>query len=229
MSFSGFPTDTLDFLADLEVHNDKAWFDRNRDRYEAAYLEPAKDFVDALGEVLQRDISAGIRAEPKVNSSIRRINRDVRFSKDKSPYKDHLDLMFPEGEGKAQESPGFYFRLSADEVLLAAGMRGFEKGALERYRAAVLDDATGIELEKAIAKVRRAGADYGEPRWKRVPRGLDASHSRADLLRYDGAITFLEADVPKAIGSARFVDWVARRMVKLSPVERWVMDNVWAT
>ncbi|MEM6991152.1 MAG: DUF2461 family protein, partial [Myxococcota bacterium] len=89
--FDGFPKQTLTFLKGLGANNDKAWFTAHRADYDNYFMEPAKHFVVALGERLAKS-SPGIHAEPKVNGSIFRINRDVRFSKDKRPYKDHLDL-----------------------------------------------------------------------------------------------------------------------------------------
>ena len=79
-----FPAGTLEFLADLGPHNSKFWFDANRQRYEAAYLDPAKAFVDAIGPRL-RELVPGIATEARVNGSIFRVNRDTRFSKDKTP------------------------------------------------------------------------------------------------------------------------------------------------
>ena len=90
------PTATLDFLADLRAHNTRAWFDANRSRYETDFVGPAKDLVTRLAPVLER-LSPGIRSEPRVLGSIFRIQRDTRFSPDKRPYKDHLDLWFWHG------------------------------------------------------------------------------------------------------------------------------------
>ncbi len=95
-----FPSDTLDFLDELGSHNTRAWFEANRARYQAAYVEAAKAFIEAVTPILEA-IIPGIHAEPRVLGSIFRINRDTRFSPDKRPYKDHLDLWFWEGDRKA--------------------------------------------------------------------------------------------------------------------------------
>src|SRR5215472_3789364 len=97
--FEGFPKDTVRFLSDLSKHNQKKWFEDHREDYDLAYIEPAKSFVQAIAPRLKK-IDRKIQAEPKVNGSIMRINRDIRFSKDKSPYKDHLDLWFWSGSEK---------------------------------------------------------------------------------------------------------------------------------
>ena len=127
--FEDFSRELPTFLGDLTANNSKKWFDAHRKDYEALYVEPAKAFVEAMGPALQK-LSPGVRAEPRVNGSLMRINRDTRFSKDKTPYKTTLDLMFTEGEGKMRLCPGFYFRISADELGMGAGMHGFDPDRL---------------------------------------------------------------------------------------------------
>src|SRR4051812_41470761 len=83
--FAGFPKETFRFLAGIEKNNKKEWLDERREEYEAYYVAPARAFVAAIGPKLQQ-ISAGIQFEPKVNGSLFRIQRDTRFSKDKTPY-----------------------------------------------------------------------------------------------------------------------------------------------
>src|SRR3954447_12759897 len=89
MTFNGFPKETFAFLEGIAAHNEKAWFEDHRDLYEAGYVAPARAFVETLGPKLKK-VSPTVQFEPKVNGSLSRINRDIRFSKDKRPYKDHL-------------------------------------------------------------------------------------------------------------------------------------------
>lgn len=139
-----FPAETTAFLADLRADNTKAWFDANRDRYQVAYVEPAKAFVEMIAPALD-DLVPGIAAEPRVNGSIFRINRDIRFSKDKTPYKDHLDFWFWEGQRKTAVS-GLFLRVAPDTVIVGAGSHGFESRRLAAYRDAVADPTRGDEL-----------------------------------------------------------------------------------
>src|SRR5262249_21133670 len=92
-AFTGFSPRIVDFLQGLADHNSREWFAAHRADYEATYLQAAREFVLAVGE-RSSELGAGLHAEPKVFGSILTINRDVRFSKDKSPYKTHLDLWF---------------------------------------------------------------------------------------------------------------------------------------
>ncbi len=185
MSFPGFPKETVRYLAGIRDHNKKEWFDAHRDDYEGAFLAPAVAFAEALAPRL-RKIEPEVQVEPRVNGSLMRINRDIRFSKDKSPYKDHLDLWFWTGDRKGWDSSGFFFRLTPKTLLLGAGMHRFEPPALARYRAAVLDDRKGAALAAIVAKLRKAGYDVGTESYKKVPAGVAPDHPRAALLRHGG-------------------------------------------
>jgi uncharacterized protein (TIGR02453 family) len=222
-AFAGFPPEGLDFLAGLAQENTRAYFDAHRDVYESALLEPAKAFVVALGEELRARVAPGLRVEPRVNGSILRINRDTRFSTDKRPYKEHLDLWFWEGDGPSREHPGLAVRLRPGIVALGAGLHRFEAPALAAYRAAVVADDTGRALEQALAAARAVrGAAVREPALKRVPRGFDPVHPRAELLRHGGLYVGGEWKLPRVASGPAFVGWTADRLERLAPVERWL-------
>ena len=130
-TFSGFPRTTATFLKGLSENNEKAWFDAHRGEYQSAYVEPALGFVAAIGPRLQK-ISPSTNYEPRINGSLFRINRDVRFAKDKRPYKDHIDLWFWHGDKRGWDSPGFFFRMLSDRLILGAGMHRFREGAARK-------------------------------------------------------------------------------------------------
>ena len=104
--FSGFTPRTVEFFIELAENNNRAWFERHRNVFEAHVMSPARAFVTALGERL-RAVLPGIIAVPKVNKSIFRIYRDTRFSSDPSPYKTNLGLYFWEGPRSRLESTRF--------------------------------------------------------------------------------------------------------------------------
>jgi uncharacterized protein (TIGR02453 family) len=156
MPSAGFPRAALRFLRELGENNNREWFHAHRDEYETLLLEPARDFVVETGEEL-RAIGADVHADPRVNGSIFRINRDTRFSKDKRPYKDHLDLWFWEGEGPSRQCPGYWFRLAPDQLILGAGKHQLED--LPAYREAVADDDRGEALRRAVEQVARPAAN----------------------------------------------------------------------
>ena len=220
MSFPGFPKETVRYLAGIRDHNKKEWFDAHRDDYEGAFLAPAVAFAEALAPRL-RKIEPEVQVEPRVNGSLMRINRDIRFSKDKSPYKDHLDLWFWTGDRKGWDSSGFFFRLTPKTLLLGAGMHRFEPPALARYRAAVLDDRKGAALAAIVAKLRKAGYDVGTESYKKVPAGVAPDHPRAALLRHGGLHAGWEGKHPAALSTGGFVDFVAKHFAAVAPLHRW--------
>jgi uncharacterized protein (TIGR02453 family) len=224
VAFAGVPKETFAFLRGLAANNDRAWFQAHRDDYEAYWLEPAMALVEAIGSRLRR-FAPDVVVDPRVNGSIFRINRDIRFSKDKRPYKTHLDLWFPETKTGQKWAPGYWFRLTPDAVSLGAGMHGLDAAMLDRFRQAVGDDERGPALASAVAKVRKAGYEVWGEHYKRVPRGFEPDHPRADLLRYDSLTA--GGDLPaEEARSPRFPDLVASHYRKLAPIQRWLVDVV---
>jgi uncharacterized protein (TIGR02453 family) len=224
MAFDGFPRDALTFLRELGENNNGDWFHAHRVDYETLLLEPARDFVVAMGEEL-RAIGADVHADPRVNGSIFRINRDTRFSRDKRPYKDHLDLWFWEGDGPSRLCPGYWFRLTSDQLILGAGQHRFERDAIGRYREAVADAGRGEALWHAVDEVREAGYEVGGRHYKRVPVGYDVPAEREDLLLHHGLYAYAELAVPDETHTAAFPRFCAERWRALKPVQDWLVST----
>jgi uncharacterized protein (TIGR02453 family) len=219
-----FPADTLEFLVDLRSHNDKVWFDANRRRYEASYLEPAKAFVVSVAPGLHAIVS-GIVAEPRVLGSIFRINRDTRFSADKRPYKDHLDFWFWQGDRKTAVS-GLFLRVSPDGVIVGAGAHGFDKRQLARYRNAIVDPAALHELDSVVARLDRAGLRLGGETYARAPRGFAADGPLAErLLRHSALYVQTELAATTAIQPG-FASLARRGWRTCAPLHRWLVRHV---
>jgi len=224
-AFSGFPKETFAFLRGIAAHNEKAWFEENRDLYEAGYVTPARAFVEAMGPKL-RTISPAVQFEPKVNGSMSRVNRDIRFSKDKRPYKDHLDIWFWHGERKGWNAPGFWFRLTATEVYLGVGMHMFEKEQLETFRNSVVHPRSGKALLAAIAAVGKAGDhEIGGKTRKIPPRGFEADPDRAEYLLYEGLYTGTTLPVAAA-GKTDFVGVCVEHYRASWPLGQWLLNEV---
>ena len=224
-TFAGFSPDLLDFLGVLRRNNSREWFTGHRDQYEHVLLDPARAFVEAMGELLSR-LGTGIHAEPKVHGSILAFNRDTRFSADKTPYKTHLDLWFwhGSGEGSNRERPGYFMRVDDQQLILGAGMHGFSaEGALDRYRQAVLDEQRGAALETAAQAV---GIEHVQGRtYARVPRGLPVDHARADWLRHSGLYAESSFEpTPHQLFSPAAVDFCLDQFQRFTPVLQWLVD-----
>ncbi len=226
MAFEGFAPEGLAFLAGLAENNDRAWFEEHRGEFERLLLEPARDFVVETGKELARR-GIDVHADPRVNGSIFRINRDTRFSKDKRPYKTHLDLWLWQGDGPSRRCAAFFFRLRPDALVLGAGRHHLEPEPLERYRQAVADARTGEALVAAVEQVEAAGFTLGGERYKRVPAGFAAEGRRGDLLRHEGLFAYADVSPPPPETHAPgFPAYCAERFARLEPLQAWVVANV---
>lgn len=224
--FKGFSNGTFKFLKDLERNNKKEWFEKNRDIYENELLEPSFTFITEMGERL-RSFAPGIVAIPKTDKSIFRIYKDVRFSKDKTPYKTHVGIFFWEGKRKKLENPGFYLQLNKGSIFVAGGLYIFPKDLLKPYRDAVVDPKKGKELQRIIKKITKNGLyKVGDTHYKKVPRGYDPEHPNAELLLYNGIHAFCEIPLPKEIYSSDFIDYCYRIFKDYSPLHAWVRSYV---
>jgi uncharacterized protein (TIGR02453 family) len=224
-AFPGLDRGTVTFLVGLERNNRKAWFEAHRADYDAHYVGAGKALVAALGPRL-RKIAPSVQFDPRVNGSVARVHRDVRFAKDKSPYKAHLDLWFWHGERRGWEAPGFFFRLTPKQLIVGVGMHMFTKEQLPAFRDAVVDATKGRALAATVAKVRAAGYEVGGAKRKTVPRGYDTDHARAALLLHEGLYASWEGPIPKEAYAPKFPDWCAAHFRAQWPIAKWVLANV---
>jgi uncharacterized protein (TIGR02453 family) len=223
--FYGFPAEALRFLEELAKNNNREWFNARKQEYQDYVLGPAQDFVLALGERL-RTISAGIIYDTRTSGSgsILRIYRDIRFSKDKTPYHTYLRMVFWEGNRKKMENPGFFVGLEPSGAGVYAGMYGFPKPFLAAYRDAVVDEELGAELEQVLESVKSAGEyTIGREHYKRVPRGYDAEHKRAELLKYNALYSHKSQIPSETILRPEFVEVCFEHCWNMAPLHQWLV------
>ena len=213
-----FPQSAARFLGSLKRNNRKDWFDEHRSDYDEQLLEPAREFVVELGSKL-RKLRPHLQVDPRTNYGVKRINRDVRFSRDKKPYKDHQTLWWWEGAAK-EGSPGYWFHLTSKTVALAVGLYLADPGLLERYRAAVVDDRRGRALDRIAKSIERKGYKVEGSSRKRVPRGFDPDHPRARYLKHDGIYAWIETPLPRG----DFVAHCFKHYRTLTPLQAWLME-----
>jgi uncharacterized protein (TIGR02453 family) len=222
MTFKGFPKDAVHFFEDLGRNNDKEWFRENKERYDSSVLVPSKEFVISMGERL-KEIAPDIVAIPQVNKSLFRLNRDTRFSPDKTPYKTHLGILLWQGSRKRMENPGYYFHIEPGKIIIGAGLYMFPKEIMEKYREAVIDDKLGPELEKIVSDLESKGYTVGEKKYKRVPRGFPQDHPRAELLKFGGMAAVEEGSMPEWVFDERITDELMRRFDDMRPIQEWML------
>jgi uncharacterized protein (TIGR02453 family) len=220
--FRGFSKETVAFFRGLKKNNSRDWFESHRDIYENHVLAPAKAFVVAMGRRL-KEISPNIVAVPRINKSIFRLNRDIRFSLDKSPYKPNLGLYFWEGPRSRMESPGFYVHLEPPTFLLGAGYYVFPDCMIESFRRAVLHPKYGKELASILKKIAETSdLEIGGKHYKRVPSGYNPSHPNTPLLLHNGLHAGWETTIPKELFTPGLVDYCFEKFKPLAPLHRWL-------
>lgn len=172
----------LAFLKDLAANNDRQWFQRNRERYERELREPALNFIMDFGAPLHR-ISPHFRADPKANGgSLFRIYRDVRFSRNKQPYKTHTGLYFRHEAGRGVHTPGFYLHLEPRACFVGVGLWHPDTATLKQIRNRVVADPEGWKKCVGGPEFQRRFKISGES-LKRPPRGYDPDHELVDVLK----------------------------------------------
>ncbi len=186
--FERFPKAGVKFLKELEKNNSRDWLNEHKKTYEQAVKAPAELFLADVQKALQKKLKGD------VVSKLFRIHRDVRFSKDKTPYNTHVRMAFFEKPGKTGQGThsGFYFSLETKGVLYGAGSMNMEKAALEKYRMAVCDPARAAALEKAMASLVKKGCRLGDADLKRVPAGYEIDPRHAHLLQFKGLAAWLD-------------------------------------
>jgi len=223
-SFKGFSKETIDFFYNLKRNNNKEWFDRHKKDFEVSVMEPARAFVVSMGSRL-KSLSPDIIAVPKINKSLFKIQRDIRFSPDKSPYKIHLGIFLWEGNRPRMECSGFYFHLEPPKLILGVGIYMFPPRLLDHYRKSVIHPEYGQELSDILRKVFKGeGYELGGKHYKRVPAGFDSSHPNAELLLHKGFYVGQETGLPKELYSARLLDYCWERYHPLAPLHRWLVS-----
>ncbi|MEQ9398445.1 MAG: DUF2461 family protein [Longimicrobiales bacterium] len=220
MTFDGFSNEGLALLGRLPTMDKKA-FQARKKTYQAELQEPLKAFVDALGPVLQEQISDGLDFAAKTHGSIGPINNDVRFNPDAPTYKDHVLLRFWEGADK-KAAPTLYVRLTPTEVGFAAGAMVAD---VEAWRRAV--DADGDALQAALtALVAATDAGVVGQELKRVPKGYDPDHRHADLLRHKWLQARWPRPMPDTPDGDAFVRWCAGELAQAAGVHRWLVEHL---
>jgi uncharacterized protein (TIGR02453 family) len=223
-AFGGFPPETIRFLRELRDHNTKDWFDAHRADYEAFWVAPARAFVVAAGELLA-GLAPGIRAEPKVLGSIFRINRDIRFTRDRGPYKDHLDFWFWEGERRRAVS-GFFARLTPELVGIGAGCHAVDPERLALLRQAVADPAAGAALAGIAQGLEGAGYRLEGATLRRPPPGFPTDGPAGRFLLHKALFVHHDEPADERVHSPAVLEACGRVWRDLAPLHRWLTDNV---
>lgn len=210
LAFEGFGPHAVEWFSGLEDDNSKAYFEANRSTYFDEVREPF--------ELLLEDLCDSFGGDVKVF----RPYRDVRFSADKSPYKTACYGIVHSTGG----SSALYAAVSARELYAGTGYWRMARDQLERFYAAVLDDAIGPVLELAVDEIGRAGLELGEPSLKTAPRGMSRDHPRVALLRYKSLVAGRRLEPGPEFESRDALSFVATTWRSAAPLTDWLASHV---
>lgn len=223
MAYAGLPRETLAYLSDLAAHNDRDWFEAHRAGYEAHWLKAGLDLIAALGPSCA-GMTPRLLAVPKLNQSLRRIHRDTRFSKDKTPYQPSLHLILSTGPA-FNKVPGMHILLRPEGLSYGAGHYGLEPEALDRMRQRVCDQRDRGELLKALKEAASVHSTLDPPDLTRVPKGYAADPDWDHLLRRKGMIVRTQTHLPPPdwLFTADAPEQLAALTRAHLPVLRWLI------
>jgi uncharacterized protein (TIGR02453 family) len=205
VAFRGWPVEAVDFFDGLLADNTKMYWQEHKAIYEQCVRAPMDELLNEL--------------EPEFGEGkVFRPYRDVRFSKDKAPYKTNI---------AATLLSGGYIQMSADGLGVGCGLYRPEPEQLERYRAAVADHRSGAALTKLVAAARAAKIDITAPEiLKTAPRGYPKDHPRIELLRQKGLIAWREWPVGAWMGTKKAKDRVVDFLHAAAPINGWLAKHV---
>jgi uncharacterized protein (TIGR02453 family) len=195
----------LDFYEDLEADNTKAFWTAHKQVYEESVRAP----LEALCVELEKEFGP---------SKFFRPYRDVRFAKDKTPYKTHQGIWFGEAS--------LYLQISAAGLFVAGGYWDTSSAQVERLRRAIADDVAGPALERTLVAVRKAGFEVGGHTITRVPPGYPKDHPRGTLLRHKSLTAHRDLGCPDWIATKRAKTEIVKTWRKLAPLTAWLDTHV---
>jgi len=205
MAFRGWPAEALEFYEGLLADNSKTYWTANKTTYDDMVRAP----MVALVEELEPEFGA---------AKIYRPHRDVRFSKDKSPYKTQIAASFERGG---------YIRLSADGLGAGSGMYMLSPEQLQRWRQAVADDTSGKALVKLLDALRKDRIEVSShDMLTRVPAGYPKDHPRGELLRYKDLVAWRDWPVAAWLGTAKAKTRIEEFFRTCAPLNDWLAKHV---
>jgi uncharacterized protein (TIGR02453 family) len=217
--FAGFPREGLRFLSRLRKNNNRPWFRSHKDEYEQYVRFPMQCLIASLAETME-SVTGEIEFNPL--RSMFRIYRDVRFSRNKSPYKTHVAAAFNlKGRKGPVEVPGFYLHIEPGGVFVGGGVYMPTSDQLKAFRKSIAEDPSAfLEVVRNRSFVRAYGTIQGE-KLQRSPLGFPRDHPMTEYLRYKQFYVGTDLE-EKACLSPRFVKTVARLYTVGLPFVRWL-------
>ena len=220
--FTHFDPSLMQFLRDLAANNNREWFSAHKQDYEDKVRSPALAFIEAM-ESWIRMVSPHYEASAKkVGGSLMRVYKDVRFSKDKSPYKTNVGIQFRHEVGKDVHAPGFYLHIEPNDIFLGVGTWHPEPDALKAIRQHIVDKPgpyqDAIEHQPFCEFYQLAGDSLTRP-----PKGYPADHPLINEIKRKDFIAICELD-EKQLYEGDFCQLVASRFGRAQPFQKFICE-----
>lgn len=215
-----FSRDLFKFLRELKNNNNREWFAKNKPRFETSVRDPFLRFISDFAPMVH-GISPRFVADPKPSGgSLFRIYRDIRFSKDKSPYKTHVAANFPHlGARRDVSAAGFYLHLEPDRSFAAAGVWHPDPVTLARIRTGI------VQRSKEWQAIRRSKLEVHGDSLTRPPKGFDPDHPFVEDLKLKDFITS-DTYTEEEVCDPKFIMEFANTCRKMSPLVRFVTTSL---
>ncbi|MGD2060440.1 MAG: TIGR02453 family protein [Acidimicrobiia bacterium] len=220
-----FTPEVFKFLRELEANNNREWWEANKSRYVERIREPALDFIADFSEKLG-SISPHFAGDTRVNGgSLMRPYRDLRFAKDKTPYKSNVGIQFRHRRGKDVHAPGFYVHIAPGQNFIGAGMWQPEARVARMIRQAIHDDPDGWGLAAHSNEFEAVWSIDDNDRLQRTPRELDSEHPYPDDLRLK-SFTAARPITQRTVTSAGFADELLESFTAAGPYTRFLTEAI---
>ncbi len=223
-SFDGFSPSLFTFLEEIAVNNNREWFHANKSRYEVDVREPAFHWIRAMKPRLQAISPCFLAVARKVGGSMMRIHRDVRFSKNKEPYKTNVGIQFRHVLGKDVHAPGYYLHISPESNFLGVGIWRPDSSSLAKIRASIhehQEDWVEMRDDEGFQELFELGGDS----LKRSPRGYDKDHPLlVDLKRKD--FIAVHNLTPEDLLDEHFIDHASDAFAAATPFMEFLCESL---
>ncbi|MHB8902712.1 MAG: DUF2461 domain-containing protein [Thermoguttaceae bacterium] len=220
MEFTRFEPTLFQFLDELADHNNRPWFQANKDRYEREVLEPCLAFIRAFQPRLKKISGHFVASDRRVGGSLIRIYRDTRFARDSEPYKTNVGIQFRHELARDVHAPGFYVHLATDECFVCAGTWRPEREALAKIRQAIDEEPKRWRRAKGDKRFRATFTLEGDS-LKRAPRDYPIDHPLIEDLKRTDFVAYREVSERAVLGKG-FVDLVADHLAASRPLMQFL-------
>lgn len=210
------------FLKALKRNNKREWFHSHQEQYELSIKRPARVWLEQFRPLVIKSF-AQLEVSPR---SIYRINRDTRFTDDKTPYKTWIGFLFRDRRFAKDLAPALYVGMDPTGIALGAGIWRFEGTQRAVFRERVTTEPGAAEFMQASRELKRAGFEVMGRDLKKIPKGYDPDHPNAPYLLHNGLYASRELDFPKSFGTARFASDLARILSPCRGLMEWMARHL---